>query len=127
VATRIGKTHEEGSHARSARFKRCPIVDLEIIESTPTSRANTSRFQPPVRLDWLPRQSDEQMKRAARWGAVATERRLSGSGISISQVVDGKNVEEWPVWDQMGIMQPIGAISRGATDETARRVRRGDR
>ena len=44
-------------------------------------------------------------------GVAPTGRRVSVSGISISRVVDGKIVEEWPVWDQMGVMQQIGAVS----------------
>jgi len=40
-----------------------------------------------------------------------TGRRVSVSGISISRVADGKIAEEWPVWDQMGLMRQIGAVS----------------
>ncbi|MBK5098224.1 MAG: ester cyclase, partial [Gemmatimonadetes bacterium] len=36
---------------------------------------------------------------------------VSISGISISRLVGGKVAEEWPVWDQMGVMQQIGAVS----------------
>lgn len=39
-----------------------------------------------------------------------TGRSVSVSGISISRLADGNIAEEWPVWDQMGVMQQIGAV-----------------
>ncbi|MBK5096154.1 MAG: ester cyclase [Gemmatimonadetes bacterium] len=44
-------------------------------------------------------------------GVAPTGKRVSISGISISRLVGGKVAEEWPVWDQMGVMQQIGAVS----------------
>jgi steroid delta-isomerase-like uncharacterized protein len=43
-------------------------------------------------------------------GVPPTGKHVSISGISIARLAGGKIAEEWPVWDQMGVMQQIGAI-----------------
>jgi predicted ester cyclase len=43
-------------------------------------------------------------------GISATGNRITGSGISIDRVVDGKVAESWVQWDNMGLLQQIGAF-----------------
>ena len=58
---------------------------------------------------------------AARWtvrathegplfGIAATGRRVTVTGIDIARVVDGKAVEHWRIFDQLGMLQQLGAI-----------------
>lgn len=41
-------------------------------------------------------------------GMPATGRRTTTSGITIDKVVDGKIVESWTQWDNLGLMQQLG-------------------
>jgi len=41
-------------------------------------------------------------------GLPATGKSITGSGILIDKVVDGKIVESWSQWDNMGLMQQLG-------------------
>jgi steroid delta-isomerase-like uncharacterized protein len=43
-------------------------------------------------------------------GISATGNHITGSGISIDRVVDGKVAESWVQWDNMGLLQQIGAF-----------------
>lgn len=43
-------------------------------------------------------------------GIAPTGRQVTVSGIAIDRVVDGKGVEHWEVFDQMGMMQQLGVI-----------------
>jgi steroid delta-isomerase-like uncharacterized protein len=47
-------------------------------------------------------------------GIPATGNSISGSGISIDRVVDGKVAESWVQWDNLGLMQQIGAFETAA-------------
>jgi predicted ester cyclase len=42
-------------------------------------------------------------------GAPATGKRVTVSGIDIFRVADGRLAELWQSWDQLGMMQQIGA------------------
>jgi steroid delta-isomerase-like uncharacterized protein len=42
-------------------------------------------------------------------GIPATGNHITSSGISIDRVVDGKVVENWVQWDNLGLMQQVGA------------------
>ena len=46
-------------------------------------------------------------------GVAPTGKHVSISGISIARVEGDKIAEEWPVWDQAGVMQQIGAGDEG--------------
>jgi steroid delta-isomerase-like uncharacterized protein len=37
-----------------------------------------------------------------------TGKRVSVRGVSVSRIVDGQNVEEHVVWDQLGLLQQLG-------------------
>lgn len=61
-------------------------------------------------------------KVVARWSATmthsggqlglpATGKQVRITGISIGRIVDGKIVEGWDNWDQLGMMQEIGAVT----------------
>ncbi len=61
-------------------------------------------------------------KVVARWSATmthqgdqlglpATGKQVRITGISIGRIVDGKIVEGWDNWDQLGMMQAIGAVT----------------
>jgi steroid delta-isomerase-like uncharacterized protein len=41
-------------------------------------------------------------------GIPATGRQITGSGITIDKIVDGKVVESWNQWDNAGLMQQLG-------------------
>ena len=43
-------------------------------------------------------------------GIPATGKKVTVSGMSIWKVVDGKNVEEWEIFDTMSLMQQLGVI-----------------
>ena len=43
-------------------------------------------------------------------GVAPSGRRVTVPGITISQVVDGKIVEEWETFDQLGMFQAIGTV-----------------
>ncbi|NIR27704.1 MAG: ester cyclase [Gammaproteobacteria bacterium] len=43
-------------------------------------------------------------------GIPATGKRVKVAGMSISRLVDGKQVEHWSVMDQFGLLQQIGVI-----------------
>src|SRR3954464_6495770 len=47
-------------------------------------------------------------------GVPASGNQISGSGISIDRVVDGKVAESWVQWDNLGLMQQIGALDAAA-------------
>jgi steroid delta-isomerase-like uncharacterized protein len=40
------------------------------------------------------------------------------SGLNLSRLKDGKIVEEWSIWDTLGMLQQIGAIPAGAPAQT---------
>ena len=44
------------------------------------------------------------------FGIAATGRRVTVTGIDIARVVDGKAVEHWRIFDQLGMLQQLGAI-----------------
>jgi predicted ester cyclase len=44
-------------------------------------------------------------------GIAPTGRPVSGSGITICRLADGQVVDEWENYDELGVMQQIGAIS----------------
>jgi steroid delta-isomerase-like uncharacterized protein len=48
-------------------------------------------------------------------GISATGNQITGSGISIDRVVDGKVAESWVQWDNMGLLQQIGAFEAATT------------
>lgn len=48
-------------------------------------------------------------------GVPATGRRVDITGIDIFRVKDGKLAEMWQNWDQLGMMQQIGAIPEAQT------------
>ena len=48
--------------------------------------------------------------RGDQLGVPATGKRISISGISMVRIVNGKIVEGWDNWDQMTMMQEIGAL-----------------
>ena len=61
-------------------------------------------------------------KVVARWSATMTHRgdhlglpatgkQVRITGISIGRIVDGKIVEGWDNWDQLGMMREIGAVT----------------
>ena len=43
-------------------------------------------------------------------GIPATGNKINVTGISIWKIVDGKNVEEWEIFDAMGMMQQLGVM-----------------
>ena len=43
-------------------------------------------------------------------GVAPTGRQLTVTGISLWRITGGKIVEEWAEWDQLGLLQQIGAI-----------------
>ena len=49
--------------------------------------------------------------RGDQLGLPATGKQVRITGISIGRIVDGKIVEGWDNWDQLGMMQQIGAMS----------------
>jgi steroid delta-isomerase-like uncharacterized protein len=44
-------------------------------------------------------------------GAAPSNKQVSGTGITIHRIADGKAIESWDNFDALGIMQQIGAIS----------------
>jgi steroid delta-isomerase-like uncharacterized protein len=44
-------------------------------------------------------------------GIPATNKHIMVSGISITRVENGKIVEEWQNWDQVGMLRQLGALS----------------
>lgn len=42
---------------------------------------------------------------------------VSLTGIAIDRIVEGKVVEKWGEFDQMGMMQQLGVVSRRKTNE----------
>ncbi|MFQ5884656.1 MAG: ester cyclase [Thermoplasmata archaeon] len=66
-------------------------------------------------------QISEGDKVATRWtstgthkgdlmGIPPTGKQTTSTGIVISRIVDGKGVEDWSIWDAMGLLQQIGVI-----------------
>jgi steroid delta-isomerase-like uncharacterized protein len=47
-------------------------------------------------------------------GLSATGRHITGSGITIDKIDDGKVVESWNQWDNAGLMQQIGVEATAA-------------
>jgi predicted ester cyclase len=45
-------------------------------------------------------------------GMRATGKPVRLSGISIARIIDGKIVEGWDHWDQLGMLEQIGAYAR---------------
>jgi len=45
-------------------------------------------------------------------GLKPTNRRVSVSGIVMARIVDGKVAENWNSWDQLAMLQQLGAIAR---------------
>jgi predicted ester cyclase len=45
-------------------------------------------------------------------GIAPTDRQIEVKGITIHRVEGGKIVEEWDVFDNLGMMQQIGAIPK---------------
>lgn len=45
-------------------------------------------------------------------GMPATGRTVHSRGITIARIVDGKIVEGWDNWDQLGMLEQIGAYSQ---------------
>ena len=43
-------------------------------------------------------------------GIAATGRKATVTGMSIQRIVDGKIVEGWDNWDQLGLLVQIGAV-----------------
>jgi steroid delta-isomerase-like uncharacterized protein len=41
-------------------------------------------------------------------GVPATGKSITGSGITMDKIVDGKIVEAWTQWDNLGLMQQLG-------------------
>ena len=56
------------------------------------------------------RWSGTMTHRGDQLGVPATGKRISISGISMVRIVNGKIVEGWDNWDQMTMMQEIGAL-----------------
>jgi len=63
----------------------------------------------------------ERDKVAARWsylgihkgefmGVAPTGKQVTGTGMSILRIVDGKIVEEWSQWDNLSMLQQLGII-----------------
>jgi steroid delta-isomerase-like uncharacterized protein len=48
-------------------------------------------------------------------GIPASGNAITTSGISIDRVVDGKVAESWVQWDNLGLMQQVGAFEGAAT------------
>ena len=44
-------------------------------------------------------------------GIAATGKQVSGAGIMIDRIADGKFAEEWEEWDTLGMMQQLGAVA----------------
>jgi steroid delta-isomerase-like uncharacterized protein len=44
-------------------------------------------------------------------GIASTGKQVTASGISICRIASGKIVEEWEVWDALGLMQQLGAVA----------------
>jgi predicted ester cyclase len=53
-------------------------------------------------------------------GMAATGRKATVTGMSIQRIVDGKIVEGWDNWDQLGLLVQIGAVPavQFASEET---------
>lgn len=49
-------------------------------------------------------------------GAKATNRRVQVAGIVMVRLVDGRIVEGWNSWDQLGLLQQLGALPSPETD-----------
>ena len=52
-------------------------------------------------------------------GIPATGRSISGPGMNIMRFENGKIVEEWCVWDALGVLRQIGALPASATGQAA--------
>ena len=52
-------------------------------------------------------------------GIPATGRSISGPGMSIMRFENGKIVEDWCVWDTLGVLRQIGALPASATGQAA--------
>jgi predicted ester cyclase len=48
--------------------------------------------------------------KGAFMGIAATSRKATITGISIQRIVEGKIVEAWDNWDQLGLLVQIGAV-----------------
>jgi predicted SnoaL-like aldol condensation-catalyzing enzyme len=51
-------------------------------------------------------------------GLPPTGRQVTGSGIDVFRVKDGRIAESWQQWDQMGVMQQLGAIPAASAQAT---------
>jgi len=82
---------------------------------------------PDVHYD-LVDQIAEGDKVASRWRCVATHRgefmgvaptgkRVTVTGLTINRIVNGKIVEEWAEWDNLGLMQQLGAVAPVRVEE----------
>jgi predicted ester cyclase len=49
-------------------------------------------------------------------GTKATNRRVQVAGIVIVRIVDGRIVEGWNSWDQLGLLQQLGGLPSPETD-----------
>jgi steroid delta-isomerase-like uncharacterized protein len=56
------------------------------------------------------RWSAQQTHSGDFFGIPATGKRVSVTGIAINRIVDGKIVEVWGEFDQMGLMQQLGVV-----------------
>jgi predicted ester cyclase len=57
-------------------------------------------------------------------GLAATGRKAKVTGMSIQRIIDGKIVEGWDNWDQLGLLVQIGAVpaAQFAPPKPARRA-----
>lgn len=46
------------------------------------------------------------------FGLAPTGRRIAWTGISIDRIADGRIAETWINWDELGVMEQLGAVSR---------------
>jgi SnoaL-like polyketide cyclase len=44
-------------------------------------------------------------------GAAPTGKPIAVDAISVFRIADGKIVEEWTVWDALGLLQQVGAVA----------------
>lgn len=43
-------------------------------------------------------------------GVPLTHKQVTITGITLERLADGKIVEEWNIWDQLGLLQQLGAV-----------------
>ena len=82
---------------------------------------------PDVHYD-LVDQIAEGDKVASRWRCVATHRgefmgvaptgkQVTVTGLTINRILNGKIVEEWAEWDNLGLMQQLGVVTTAKVEE----------